>query len=123
MLSTTGVWFQTLAQAILVYRLTGSELLLGVIGFSQYAAVFLLAPLTGSISDRFDRRLVLMVSQLAAFAITAALTVLTALGSITPEALIAFAAVLGVTNAFATPSMMAFVPSLVESRHLPTALA
>jgi MFS family permease len=49
--------------------------------------------------------------------------VLTALGSVTPGALIAFAAMLGVTNAFSTPAMMAFVPSLVDSSHLSAALA
>jgi MFS family permease len=122
-LSTTGTWFQTLAQTILIYRLTHSTFLVGVVGFSQYAAVFLLAPLTGSVTDRFDRRLVLMTAQVAAFVVTAALTAVTALGHATPAAIIAFAAALGVTNAFTTPAMMAFVPSLVGAGHLSSALA
>ena len=63
--------FQTLAQAILIYRLTGSIFLLGVISFSQYAAVFLLASVTGTVTHRYDRRLVLMTAQIAACAITA----------------------------------------------------
>ncbi len=123
MLSTTGVWFQTLAQAILIYRLTGSIFLLGVISFSQYAAVFLLASVTGSVTDRYDRRLVLMTAQIAACVITALLTVLTALGLVTPAALIVFAFLLGIANAFTTPAMMAFVPSLVDQSHLSAALA
>jgi MFS family permease len=122
-LSTTGTWFLTLAQAILIYRLTNSTFLLGVVGFSQYAAVLVLAPITGSVTDRFDRRRVLMTAQVCAFAVTATLTVITALGLVTPSAIIVLAAFLGATNAFATPAMMAFVPSLVDSSHLSAALA
>jgi MFS family permease len=123
LLSNTGMWFQTLAQAIVIYRLTDSAFLLGVISFAQYAAVFLLAPWTGSVADRFDRRRVVMIAQLGAAAVTAALTAVTALGLVTPGLLIAFALVLGASNAFSTPAMMAFVPSLVEKRHLSSALA
>jgi MFS family permease len=123
MLSTTGTWFQTLAQAILIYRLTGSAFLLGVIGFAQYAAVFVLAPVTGSVTDRFDRRIVLMTAQLVSFALTAVLTVITAAGVVTPAVLIVFAVLLGAANAFTTPAMMAFVPSLVDTAHLSAALA
>lgn len=123
MLSSIGTWFQTLGQAILIYRLTHSVLLLGVIGFAQYGAVTFLAPWTGSAADRFDRRRLLITTQLAATGLTATLTVLVATGTITPALLIGFAAVLSVTNAFWTPTMMAFVPSLVEPGRLSTALA
>src|SRR3954454_15331272 len=99
MLSTTGTWFQTLAQAILVYRLTGSTFLLGVVGFAQFASVFVLAPWTGTVADRFDRRYVLVASQLAATAITATLTVIVALGHATPAIVIVFAIALGTTSA------------------------
>ena len=84
MLSSVGTWFQTLGQAILIYRLTHSAFLLGVIGFAQYAAVMFLAPWTGSVADRFDRRRVLITTQLAATGVTATLTVLVAVGAITP---------------------------------------
>jgi len=123
MLSTTGTWFQTLAQAILIYRLSHSTFLLGVVGFAQYAAVFALAPVTGSVADRYDRRHVMMIAQLGAFAVTVALTAVTALGHATAPIIIVFAAALGVSNAFTTPAMMAFVPSLVDRSHLSTALA
>jgi len=123
MLSSVGTWFQTLAQAILIYRLTHSAFLLGVIGFAQYGAVMFLAPWTGSVADRFDRRRVLITTQLAATAVTATLTALVATGAITAALLIVFAATLSVANAFWTPTMMAFVPSLVEPGRLSTALA
>lgn len=123
LLSTTGGWFHTLAQAILVYRLTGSVFLLGVVSFAQFAAVFLLAPWAGGFADRYDRRYVIAASQLSAAAITATLTVVVALGHASTGVVIGFALALGVTSAISTPAMMAFVTTLVEPRHLSTALA
>ena len=123
MVSGTGMWFQTLAQAILVYRQTGSTFLLGVVGFSQFAAVFVLAPWTGSVADRFDRRRVLITCQLAATMVTGTLTLMASLGHATTPVVIGFAIALGTTSAFSTPAMMAFVPTLVDTRHLSTALA
>src|SRR5579871_207693 len=56
LLSNCGTWFQNLAQAIFVYRLTGSTLLVGLVNFAQFIGVFVLAPWAGSAADRFDRR-------------------------------------------------------------------
>jgi MFS family permease len=123
LISTTGTWFHTLAQAVLVHRLTESTLLLGVVFFAQFAAVLVLAPWTGSVADRFERRRVIVISQLAAVLLSAALTLAAAFDHATTPVVIAFAVGLGVTSAFATPAMMAFVTSLVERRHLSTALA
>ena len=123
MLSGIGVWFRLLAQGVLVYDLTNSTVLLGVVGFSSYAAVFLLASVVGRVTDRFDRRLVLILTQLSTAAMTGALCAVTALGWATTAVVIAFALVLGVGNAFQTPAMMAFVPSLVPAGYLTTALA
>jgi MFS family permease len=117
------MWFLTLAQALLVYRQTGSTFLLGVVGFAQFASVFLLAPWTGSVADRFDRRKVMVICSVAAFAITATLTLIAAAGHATTPLIICFAIGLGTTSAFSTPAMMAFVPELVGTRHLATALA
>ncbi len=122
-LSGTGTWFQILAQSILIYDLTGSTFLLGVVGFASYGAVFLLAPLTGRVADRYDRQKVLMVSQLVAIAVTGTLCIVTALGKETPAVIIGFAFVLGVSGAFTTPAVMAFVPSLVGREYLSAALA
>ena len=123
MLSTTGTWFQTLAQAILVYRLTHSTFLLGVVGFASYAGVFALVPITGRVADRYDRRKVLIATELAATAVTGSLCAVTALGAVTPALVIGFAFLSGSANAFATPSQMALAPTLVEPRFLSTALA
>ena len=123
LVSSTGAWFQTVAQALVVYQLTHSAFLLGVVGFSQFAAVFVLAPWTGPAADRFDRRRVVIASQAVAMVVTTTLTLVAAFGNLTTPIVIVFAAMLGVTSAFSTPAMMAFVPSLVEPRYLSTALA
>ena len=123
LVSTTGTWFHTLAQAILVYRLTESTVALGVVFFAQFSSVLLLAPWTGTVADRFDRRHVIVTSQLAAVLLSTGLTVAAATGHATTPVVIVFAVGLGTTSAFATPAMMAFVTSLVVRRRLATALA
>ena len=122
-MSGIGTWFQTLGQSILIYRLTGSTFLLGVLGFSQLAAVFVLAPWTGSVADRFDRRHVIVVSESAAVVVMATLTAMAALGHARTEVLLVFALALGVRVAYSSPSGMSLVPTLVEGRYFATALA
>src|SRR5437016_14574734 len=62
--SASGTWFQNLAASILVYRLTHSPFLLGVLNFCQFMPVLLLAPWAGALADRVDRRKLVLVSQL-----------------------------------------------------------
>src|ERR671939_1630612 len=75
-LSASGTWFQNLAAALLVYRLTHSAFLLGVLNFSNFIAVLVLAPWAGAAADRLDQRRLLVVTQLAATGMSTALTVL-----------------------------------------------
>src|SRR5206468_9286665 len=75
-LSASGGWFQNLAAALLVYRLTHSAFLLGVLNFCQFAPVLLLAPWTGSAADRYERRRLLFVAQTTAALLAATLAVL-----------------------------------------------
>lgn len=116
--SNLGTFCQTIAQSLLVYRLSGSTFLVGVVNFAQFAAVPVLAPMAGAIADRFDRRTTLVVSQLAAFAVTAVLTVLSALGWARVWVVIGLAAALGITSAIAFPVNRAFAPALVSDRNL-----
>lgn len=121
--SNCGTWFQTLAQSLLVYRLTHSAFLLGVVNFSQFAAVFALAPWSGPAADRFDRRRLLLATQLAAAAITGVLALLSAAGDASTVAVIGLVLLLGATTAFSSPAAQALVPSLVLRRRLPAAIA
>src|SRR5438067_5640435 len=100
LLSNCGTWFQNIAQALLIWRLTHSTLLVGVVNFAQFAGVFVLAPWAGSAADRFDRRRLLVVTQLAAAAVTGVLAVLAAAHLAPTGVVIAIALVLGLTVAF-----------------------
>src|SRR5436305_5822716 len=80
LLSNCGTWFQNIAQALLVYRLTHSTLLVGVANFAQFIGVLVLAAPAGAAADRFDRRRLLLVTQVAAFAVSVALAVLAPAG-------------------------------------------
>ena len=123
LLSNSGTWFQNLAQGILVYRLTGSALMLGVVSFSQFVAVFVLAPWAGAAADRFDRRILMRWMQLGSFVVTAALAALAWTGHASAGVVIGMALLLGVATAFSTPSMQALVPQLVKPEELHQAIA
>lgn len=123
LLSNCGTWFQNLAQSLLVFRLTGSTLLVGVVNFAQFAGVFVLAPWAGGAADRHDRRRLMLVTQLAAVAISAVLAAVAAAGAATAPVVIALALALGVTTAFSVPAMQALVPLLVPEADLAPAVA
>jgi MFS family permease len=122
-LSASGTWFQNLAGALLVYRLTHSAFLLGVLNFCQFAPVLLLAPWAGSAADRYDRRRLLFVAQSAASVLAALLAALAWAGLAQAWVVIAVALALGVTSAISIPPQQALLASLVQPHELPTAVA
>src|ERR671936_1092604 len=75
-ISASGTWFQNLAGALLVYRLTHSAFLLGLLNFCQFLPVLVLAPWTGAAADRFDKRKLLLVTQVVATLLSATLAAL-----------------------------------------------
>ncbi|MGH2943902.1 MAG: MFS transporter, partial [Solirubrobacteraceae bacterium] len=123
LLSNSGTWFQNIAQVLLVYRLTGSPFLVGVVNFSQFAAVIFLAPVAGNAADRYDRRRLVIVNQICAAALAGLLALLTAIGEPSPAVVIGVALALGVTLALSTPALQAIVPALVNRDQLPSAIA
>lgn len=123
LLSSSGTWFQNIAQVLLVYRLTGSSFLVGVVNFSQFAAIIFLAPIAGNAADRFDRRRLVVATQISASVLAASLAVITAAGAATPAIVIGIALALGVTLALSTPALQAIVPSLVPRAEMPAAVA
>ena len=82
LISLIGTWMQTVAQSWLVYRMTGSSLLLGTVGFASQIPVFLVSPLGGLVADRADRRRVVMATQAASMALAALLAFLTLAGHV-----------------------------------------
>jgi MFS family permease len=121
--SASGTWFQNLAASILVFRLTHSAFLLGVLNFCQFVPVLVLAPWAGSIADRFDRRRLLLVTQLVAAALSGSLAALAWSGDATTAVVIGFSGGLGVTSAFSAPAQQALIAALVEEEDVPQAVA
>src|SRR5438309_4221592 len=77
LVSVCGTWMQQVAQSWLVYRLTGSATLLGLVGFSSQIPVFLLAPVGGAIADRRNRHRILVGTQTTALLLAFVLAGLT----------------------------------------------
>jgi MFS family permease len=120
--SATGTWFQNLAAALLIFQLTHSAFLLGVLSFGQFVPALLFAPWSGSIADRFDRRRLLLVLNLVATLLTAILAVLTWTGHVDEWTLIAFGLGNGVTTAFTSPAASAMVATIVPRHELASAV-
>jgi MFS family permease len=123
LISLTGTWMQMVAQSWLVYRLTGSAVLLGFVGFSSQIPVFLLAPLGGSVADRLNRRRILVTTQTTAMLLAFLLAALTLTGRVEVWHVFALASLLGITNAFDIPTRQAFVVDMVGKEDLINAIA
>jgi MFS family permease len=114
--SLVGTWITRVATSWLVYRLTGSALLLGIVGFCGQIPTLLLAPFAGVLVDRWDRHRILVWTQVLSALQSLALAVPTLLGIITVHEVLALQLVQGVINAFDTPARQAFVVHMIEER-------
>ena len=123
-LSLIGTWMSRVAAGWLVYRLTGSPLLLGLVGFAGQIPTFLLTPVAGVLLDRWDRHRVLLWTQVAALAHAALLAAFTLSGVVTVHHVLVLAVFQGLINAFDLPARQTLVVDLVERREdLPNAIA
>jgi MFS family permease len=123
-ISVIGTWMQMIAMSWLVYRLTNSPLLLGVIGFTGQIPAFILAPLAGVLADRWDRRQILVVTQTLAMVQAFIVAGLTLSGIIAVWHLVVLSFFLGLVNAFDVPARQALVVLMVEKKEdLPNAIA
>ncbi|HEX7020923.1 MAG TPA: MFS transporter, partial [Gemmatimonadaceae bacterium] len=123
-LSLVGTWITRIATSWLVYRLSGSELLLGVVGFCGQIPTLVLAPFAGVLVDRWNRHRMLVVTQVLSMLQSVALAVLAFAGIITVTHVLILQLVQGVINAFDTPARQSFVVEMVEDRRdLPNAIA
>ena len=116
-ISVVGTWMTRLATMWLVYRLTHSALLLGIVGFAGQILAFVFAPFAGVWIERLDRRKMLVWTQAAAAVQSLALAALTLARVITLWEIIALAALQGLINAFDTPARQAFLIQMVEDRN------
>jgi MFS family permease len=114
--SLAGSWITTTATSWLVYRLTGSAVLLGLVGFAGQFPAFLLGPFAGILVDRWDRRKLLVVTQVLSMIQSFALAALTLSGRITVEWILVLNAVQGVVNALDMPGRQAFISAMIENK-------
>lgn len=121
--SASGTWFQNLAASLFVYRHTHSPFLLGVLQFATFLPVLVLAPWAGSAADRFDRRKLVLVSQLVATVLGATLAGLARAGLAPVWVVMLCSLGLGVVSAFSAPASLALLADLVPRSHLQSAVA
>jgi MFS family permease len=122
-ISLIGTWMQSVAQSWLVYRLTGSVVLLGMIGFASQIPVFLIAPIGGTVADRRNRHRILIFTQSCAMVLAFILAFLTLTGRIQIWHLFVLAVGFGLANAFDIPTRQAFAVDMVGKEDLVNAIA
>src|ERR1700733_8558552 len=123
LISLIGTWMQSVAQSWLVYRMTGSALLLGSVGFASQVPVFLFAPLGGIAADRFNRRHIVIATQIAAMVLAFILAALTLFHKIQVWHVFVLASLLGIVNAFDIPGRQSFLVDMVGKEDLMNAIA
>jgi MFS family permease len=123
LISLIGTWMQTVAQSWLVYRLTGSSALLGMVGFAGQVPVFLISPLGGLIADRHSRQRTVIATQTSAMVLAFIFAALTLTGNIQVWQIFVLAALLGIVNAFDIPARQAFLVEMVGRDDLINAIA
>lgn len=123
LISLTGTWMQSVAQAWLVYKLSGSALLLGAVGFSSQFPVFLVAPIGGITADRVNRQRLVIATQTASMILAGILAWLTLSHRVRVPHIFVLAALLGVVNAFDIPGRQAFLVDMVGKEDLMNAIA
>jgi MFS family permease len=123
-ISIIGTWLTRFATSWMAYRLTGSALILGLVGFFGQAPTSLIAPFAGVLIDRWDRHRTIVIAQVAAMLQSAALAAFALTGTMTVWHLIVLGAIQAVINAFDIPARQSFMGQMIDDRaDLPNAIA
>ena len=123
-ISLIGTWIQNIALSWLVYRLTGSVFLLGLVGFTTQIPTFILTPFTGVITDRYDRLAIMTGAQVLFMIHAFVMAFLVLSGHIEVWHIIALSIVFGIINAFDAPARQSLVIDLIDDpKNLGNAIA
>src|SRR6184192_3701834 len=122
-ISDTGTWMQVMAQGYVMSTLTNKALLLGMANLAAGLPMLLLTMIGGSAADRFDKRKILLATQYVQIGLAISIGFLIMNGKIEIWHILAFAAVLGVSNSFEMPTLNALVPELVARNEIQSAIA
>src|SRR5690606_5514452 len=115
-LSLVGTWMQQIAVSWLVYRMSGSALVLGLVGFIGQSPALFAAPVAGVFADRFNRHRLLIILQVLAMAQASLLAFLTLSGLVAVWHLFLLAAFLGFVNAFEIPTRQSFIIDMLDKK-------
>jgi MFS family permease len=115
-ISLIGTWMQSIATGWLAYKLTGSEVVLGFVGFAGQIPAFFGAPLGGVLADRWNRHRLLVITQILSMVQALTLAVLATTGLLNVYWIVGLAAFLGLINGFDIPIRHSFVTEMVEDR-------
>src|SRR2546430_11805801 len=122
-ISDTGTWMQVMAQGYVMSTLTNKALLLGMANLAAGLPMLLLTMAGGSAADRFDKRKILLTTQYVQIALAICMGFLIRSGKIEIWHILAFAAVLGISNSFEMPTLNALVPELVTRNEIQSTIA
>lgn len=123
LISLVGTWMQQVAQSWLIFRLTQSSFLLGMVSFAGQIPVFLVSPIGGHVADRLDRRRIMIATQTASMILAFVLAALTLSHRVREWHIILLAVFLGLVNAFDLPARQAALVQMVEREDLMNAIA
>src|SRR5580704_14202069 len=123
LISLIGTWMRNIAPAWLVYRLTGSMVLLGGISFCSQFPIFLLSTMGGIVADRYSRHRVVIATQTLSMLLALALAALTLTHTVQIWHIFALSALLGAVNAFDIPARQSFIVEMVARADLMNAIA
>ncbi len=121
--SSIGTWMQQLAQAWLVFQLTGSTFLLGLDSFLAQIPIFLFSLLGGVFADRIERRKLLLASQVVQLTCAFTLAALFATHTVKIWHILTLSFIVGTAQSFGGPAYQALIPTLVETKDLQNAIA
>ena len=116
LISLTGTWMQVVAQSWLVYRLTGSAILLGVVGFAGNIPSFVFAPFAGVLADRWNRHRLLVITQILSMIQALIFAALILTDVIAVWHIIVLSCFLGLINAFDMPIRQSFISDMLERK-------
>jgi len=122
LISLIGTWMQTVAQSWLVYRLTGSAVLLGTVGFVSQIPVFFMATVGGIVADRYPKRRIVVITQTSSMVLAFLLAWLTLTDLVRVWHVVLLSGLLGVVNAFDIPARQSFFVEIVGKDDLQSAI-
>jgi len=122
-ISDTGTWMQVMAQGYVMSTLTTKAVWLGMANLAAGLPMLALTMIGGAAADKYDKRKILLATQFVQIALAVGIGLLVWSGQIVIWHILAFAAILGISNSFEMPTLSALIPELVKREQIPSGIA